>query len=708
MKIKLTIILLIVFAGQCWSYHSLRVGDPQTWYTRQGTIEAAALSIRPQGNFMEYGLYLTFSAAGWNYDNHDTLEVVLHFELPEEAIIHDSWLWVGNDIIRAELLDRWSASQIYEDIVDRRQDPSILYKNNATDYELRIFPMAGDETRRVKLSYLMPTSWTQHAVRAELPTRILETSRYNVENFPLMVFANTEWANPQIPELPELEFSSMTDSTFGGYQYLDHTDHNTGRSISFDAPLNNGVYLNHYSSENESIYQLAILPGDLVSTVTQEKTAFLIDYHDWNTYETAEEVMLATRAGLLANASSSDSFNLFLSDLNIVSAGDTWLPMDSTTIEDVFTSLESYTLSGFSNLPLLLETGIEFIAENGHDGQIVLMSPADQVGDPVSANALIDDLLGLMDPAIRISIGNYQETGWDHYWIGGQGFWGNEYFFINLSNLTGGYYEELAWDQNYLSLFNSVLYQSGGIISAFDLYTTLASGYCYGRFTQSSTATSAALNQAILQTGKYYGEPPFVIEFSGLYQGELISQQFTITEDEMFTADSFAEEIWAGTAVNHMERADQTNAVITEILNQSLNERVLSEYTAFLCLEPAQGGVICDDCLDETTLITSVDDVNVPESDSLSVMAYPNPFNAATSIRINYSTGFDHSSASYKIYDLRGRVIRSFELEASAVLARTISWNGDDNQGHPVASGHYIFVVSSSSERQIHKLMLLK
>jgi Ca-activated chloride channel family protein len=82
-----------------------------------GTIEEATLSVSPKGLFMEYGLYLTFSARITNFNQNDSVEVVLDFELPQNAIVTDSWLWIGEDISKAIIMDRWSASSIYEDIV---------------------------------------------------------------------------------------------------------------------------------------------------------------------------------------------------------------------------------------------------------------------------------------------------------------------------------------------------------------------------------------------------------------------------------------------------------------------------------------------------------------------------------------------------------------------------------------------------------------
>lgn len=63
-------------------------------------------------------------------------------------MIIDSWLWIGDEISKAMILDKWTASSIYENIVKRRKDPSILTKMSDLQYELRIFPMAGNEKEK--------------------------------------------------------------------------------------------------------------------------------------------------------------------------------------------------------------------------------------------------------------------------------------------------------------------------------------------------------------------------------------------------------------------------------------------------------------------------------------------------------------------------------------------------------------------------------
>ncbi|HMB93325.1 MAG TPA: VIT domain-containing protein, partial [Rhodothermales bacterium] len=147
----LFLFLLSTAAGTAQAQYLEVLNPQQPWNRTQGTIEEATVTVRPHGVYMEYELYLTFSARDGNFSQNEILETALYFEMPEAAVFTDSWLWFNNEILRADIMDVWTASQIYEDIVNRNQDPSILYKRGGGSYELRIFPMAPNETRKVKL-----------------------------------------------------------------------------------------------------------------------------------------------------------------------------------------------------------------------------------------------------------------------------------------------------------------------------------------------------------------------------------------------------------------------------------------------------------------------------------------------------------------------------------------------------------------------------
>ncbi|HEY3373036.1 MAG TPA: VIT domain-containing protein, partial [Prolixibacteraceae bacterium] len=337
--------LLLISVINVFGYNDLKVGDPRSsWWTNQGTIENATMTVQPKGLFMEYGLYLTFSSRGSNWTNaHDSVEVTLNFDLPADAILNDSWLWIGDSIVHAKLMDKWTASSIYESIVKRRRDPSIIMKHSATQYELRVFPMAGNETRKVKITYLMPTTWNKTQVVSQIPTAIVNTSYYKPAVFPIVTWTDATWTNPQIINNQDISFAAKTNTDYGDYQeaIIPASKYSQTVSIAFDSPLENGLYFSPYQQGNEGIYQLALFPDQFFQSDVSKKAAILIDYDATNSKVTSKELLSILKNELLMNLSSKDSFNLMFSNLTITRYSPKWVAASKTNIEAAFSGLNN-------------------------------------------------------------------------------------------------------------------------------------------------------------------------------------------------------------------------------------------------------------------------------------------------------------------------------------------------------------------------------
>jgi len=707
-------ILTLLLLDNLFSYDLLWVEDPQLpWRDGQGTIEEAIISIRPRGMYMEYGLYLTFSARNLGFTNSDTLEVQFNFDLPDEAIVHDSWLWVGDDIIRGMIMDRWTASAIYDTIVNRRKDPSILFKRGTGRYELLVFPMAGDEERKVKITFLMPTQWSSSNVIASLPTNLLRTSKYDVQTFYVLTWLDQDWQNPAIIEFPNINFQFMSDTLFGDYYRADIPSSAIQSTLNFalDSPLNNGIYINKFDGGIENIYQLIFLPSQALNIQSATKVAVCFDYENLNSNISKSEILNTTKLQLHANLASTDSFNLIFSQLNIFRVSEDWISADSQNIEDVFVNLDPSVLVDYSNLPSLLANGVDFIKNNGNDASILLVSNSDQVGDYQPANQLINDLFNLMDPILPVHVVDFQTQNYPYYWIGGRSYRGNEYFYTNMARLSAANYYRMLYSGYTFSQLLSLGFQSlSGFISAFDLHTTLQNGFCYGRYYLNPLNYTTYLNRPILQIGKYNGTFPFSIEASGIYQSSAFSQQFIIPENEFSVTDSLSEEMWVGNFIQSLESQTQTNTVINEIINQSINERVLSIYSAFLCLDPERGGEVCYDCLDETQLVGIEDTLlEVVDDSLLQILANPNPFNMRTNIKINSKKSIKLKDMSFKIYNILGQVVRSFRPEQIPNQKYfEIVWDGTNDFNVPISTGTYFFVIQTAHQSYTLKLLLVK
>jgi hypothetical protein len=710
--IKSYLFMVVLLIGNLISSNWLWVEDPKMpWRDGQGTIEEAIISVRPQGLYTEYGLYLTFSARNLGFTNSDSLEIQFYFELPEKSIVHDSWLWIGDDIINGIIMDKWTASAIYDTIVNRRKDPSILLKTGSRQYELRIYPMTGDEERKVKITYLVPNNWDLLRVTAPLPTNLLRTSKYELSTFYLLTWLNEQWQNPGLVEFPSINFQQMSDTLFGNYYRADIPVEAIQGTLNFsvNSPLVNGVYLDYYPGIDESVYQLVFLPSQALNIQTPIKVAVLFDYDPSNSDESKSEIINTVKTQLHSTLAPGDSFNLIFSQLNIYRVSQTWLPADSLTIENVFASISSGTLADYSNLPSLLGNAVDFINANGHDGSILLVANSDQLGDYQSANQLINDLLNLMDPILPVQVADFQSRNLDYHWIGGRYYRGNEYFYTNITRLTSGNYFRTAYSNySFFEVVNLCFQSLSGFISSFDLYTSLQGGFCFGRFYIDPLSFTTYLNRPILQIGKFNGTFPFIINASGVYNDQPFSQEIVIPQDQISLADSLPQEMWVGNYIKSLESNAQTNAVISEIINQSTSERVLSIYTAFLCLDPERGGEVCYDCLDESQLV-GINNLNAEIAIDTMLTANPNPFNLTTHIRVRFKKTINREDVTFKIYNVLGQVVRSFKFSPEADnRTYEILWDGTNNLNVPVSSGTYFFVVQKGAERHSLRLLLLK
>ncbi len=70
----------------------------------------------------------------------------------------------------------------------------------------------------------------------------------------------------------------------------------------------------------------------------------------------------------------------------------------------------------------------------------------------------------------------------------------------------------------------------------------------------------------------------------------------------------------------------------------------------------------------------------------------PNPFNPSTRLRFALDRA---GEASLDVYDVAGRLVRSFPAAAYVAGAHEVAWDGRDETGRPVASGVYQVVLSA-------------
>ena len=97
---------------------------------------------------------------------------------------------------------------------------------------------------------------------------------------------------------------------------------------------------------------------------------------------------------------------------------------------------------------------------------------------------------------------------------------------------------------------------------------------------------------------------------------------------------------------------------------------------------------------------------SIPKSFFLS-QNYPNPFNPSTTIDYVIPEG-DAVTVHLKIYDLRGRLIRTFIEEDKGPGRYAIHWDGRDDRGAKVGSGLYLYRIKAADFTSVRKMTILR
>jgi Ca-activated chloride channel family protein len=81
------------------------------------------------------------------------IEGIFIFPLPEGGSISEFAMYIGEERVEGEILDKDQARRIYEDIVRRLRDPALLEYIGRNMFRARVYPIPAGGEKRIQLSY---------------------------------------------------------------------------------------------------------------------------------------------------------------------------------------------------------------------------------------------------------------------------------------------------------------------------------------------------------------------------------------------------------------------------------------------------------------------------------------------------------------------------------------------------------------------------
>lgn len=707
-------VLFTLFAGLStllgFANPGLWINNPQiTWQQKtQGFITEPSIVVTPKGVYAEVEFTFRIHCQN-NYQATDTLEAVLDFDLPRNSFIHNSWLWLDDQtIIQAAIIDKGRAIEIYEGIVKRRRDPSLLLKTGSNSYRLNVFPLTTAYPRKVKMVYSVPFNWLSDRVNIPLPIDILNTSLVQ----PALKVAVVRDNNFSSPYFTEQAYSGYVTGSSANTDSLliPWNDYENGLYLNYTRNMPGGVLLNNYpTGSNAGIYQLVVDPAAVFGGQPKPKNLVLILDHQnssGGTIHSFPKVRSLLRSFLLNNTNPTDSFNIFYADVsnNIQRTSASWSATTPAAISNALNSLPSALNSNsVSKYEALISTALNFCkSKPGLDAEVVLLSNSNQISTQVLADSSFNRIKAAVGGTLQNKIHVINNSSFAT-WNGLATVYSNELLYSKLALGSGGnYYKYTSVTYGYpnyvysldvANILSETYRHMGTNLSSFSINLPVSGGFTYARYNVVN-AQRFSTSVPYVETGKYVGTlQAGTIDVQLLTNSGLHSVQLGVSGISANSAHG--RQAWSDLYMNQLTSQNTMNAYTTEIIDTSISNRVLCNYTAFLALET---GDTVEASANENGPGSGSGGLDIDEHEiaNHTIKCYPNPFTSEITIE------FIKPVEELSIFDLSGRLLLVVKPNSTD---KKYVWNGRNSAGLPVPTGIYILKARTATGVITYKVM---
>ncbi len=104
------------------------------------------------------------------------LEGVFYFPLPQDASISGFGMWIGEQLVEADVVEKQRAREIYETILREKRDPGLLEWAGGNIFKARVFPIPALSEKRIKITYtqVLPLTGNRYRYSYGLQSELLK------------------------------------------------------------------------------------------------------------------------------------------------------------------------------------------------------------------------------------------------------------------------------------------------------------------------------------------------------------------------------------------------------------------------------------------------------------------------------------------------------------------------------------------------------
>lgn len=709
MKRCLLFFMLVCFSSAPASFYARHLTDSGHGWSR---FDLKQLSCEVEAFGLFYQTTVTFAITVAPYSSGEfkpgPYEITWDFNLIEGAVITDCWIksFQASEFTRAEIVDLTSAEKRYQQ--QPNSQPRLLlrhrwYRNWNGDVQKRFVmnfsPVSVTQYPTIKIRFLSPCLPYYNVRRIILPLDELYT---NVQSTaPVLLVRDHDNPNSQPTSLAGNAGSWAKNGEFWRAQTQ------AAKIILGLAPESaTRSYLRTCRQDHASFYQLSVLPP--VDKQKQKPRNIMLAIDLTNQQNNYAELLLTLKRAAQLSLIAADSVSLIYSGFSPIQVDTLFAPYTADRLNNLFSGPQNQSAPVLNTLPQLLREAVGFFNRKNKGGEIWLLSDANRHCDPlVTAMEIIQQTHGQAVKPIVFRIISADMNWYYYQMINSQVYYGNEYLYENLARVSWG---------NFVKLRNAAVYEHLDImldavaptVNTVEIDPAPVSGLAYSRFQLNQGRTNFPITMPYYEIGLYDGDVPFNVRYYGSFQGALFAETVNINRQ---TADPGWQAVvvyWFDRYIQNLLLEPQSYETINYIENTSVTHRLLTPYSGFIV--PGASGQPAFMRLEETTETAVETPEPLPNAapQQYDLAAFPNPFNASTTLCISLPDFDDTQPVLVRIVNFLGQQVYECRIQASARSNLKVIWDGRDPFNRPAGSGVYLVRVQAGQFVKNIKISLIK
>ena len=513
------------------------------------------------------------------------LEGVFYFPLPQDASISGFGMWIGNELVEADVVEKQRAREIYETILRERRDPGLLEWAGGNLFKARVFPIEAHSEKRVKITYtqVLPLGSGAYRYSYALESELLKQHPLRELAIDVRIHSVLPLADVTCPT--HLARIGRTDHSarveFTAQEYTPASDFEV--VIGVDAKQSEAVLIPHRRGEDgyfmlmllppgdEGAWQRDILPdGEPLELLILADTSASLDADARRT----QADLVATLLGSLAPR---DRFNLAGFDVACDWAFDAPVPADPKNRTAACEFLDARVSLGWTDLDGAIASALK---QCGPKTQVVYLGdgiPVTAATDPVAAAGRLRRLYessgggasGSAATFHAVSVGSRFES----------------VVLKAIASLGGGSMRQVSGGQGPAQVALELLGEmmQPAIRNLQVEFHGLRTARVYpGELPNLAPGTQQILLGRYLPEGKdQQGE----VVVTGEVQGRPVRFRTAVELADAEAGNSFIPRLWARMHLDALLEQGPTQAVKDEIIALSEEYHIITPYTSLLVLE---------------------------------------------------------------------------------------------------------------------------